>query len=295
MTELQEALAEREGQLQLQHRQCWQLNEQLQAALQQLAHAEAQLVATDAQAVAATSASAALQEQLTAAEQAAAGAAEANAALLQQLGAAEQAAALVQEQLKQKEWELQGLLSSHTAAVLDSAAMELQLEGGLASQDTLEAHVAEAQQTAAEAALQGLRQQLHSQASQQGTDVHDGEVAHLQQQLAAAEAQVLDLQQQLHLQQVQHIQAQQAWQQQLEAATRALAEQQAAVTSGAGRMSGSTAVLEGHLEDTTAEVAHCMDMLAEVAGTARRSTVDWPKTASGGGAGPTARRTDETD
>lgn len=177
MTELQEALAEREGQLQQQHRQCWQLNKQLQAALQQLANAEAQLVATDAQAVAATSASAALQQQLTAAEQAAAGAAEANAALLQQLGAAQQAAALVQEQLKQKEWEMQGLLSSHTAAVLDSAVMELQLEEGLASQDTLEGQESEAQQLkaqlrAAEAALQGLQQQLHAQASQQGTDVH---------------------------------------------------------------------------------------------------------------------------
>jgi hypothetical protein len=102
-------------------------------------------VATDAQAIAATSASATLQEQLTAAEQVAAGAAEANAALLQQLGAAEQAAALVQEQLQQKECELQVLLNSHTAAVLDSATAELQLEG-VASQDTLEAQAAEAQE-----------------------------------------------------------------------------------------------------------------------------------------------------
>jgi hypothetical protein len=101
---------------------------------------------------------------------------------------------------------------------------------------------------------------------------------------------VLDLQTQLHKTQVQHIQAQQAWQQRLDAATRARAEQQAAVVGDAGRVSGSTAALEGQLEDTTVEVANCMDMLAEVAGTARRSTVEWPKPASGGGAAPAARR-----
>lgn len=182
LQELQAALTEREGQLQLQQRQCWQLNEELQEALRQLAHAEGQLCAADAQAVASTAASTDLQAQVTALEQAAAEAADTICTLQAQLAIAENAAATSAE--------LQKRFAQAEQAGAEAAATNADLQGQLAAAEkalessaTLQERLSVAEKAASEssAALAAIQRRLA--AAEQAAQAN----AVLQEKLAAAE------------------------------------------------------------------------------------------------------------
>lgn len=325
---LQDALADREEQVQQQQQQCWQLQEQLQQALQQLAHAQGQLCAADAQAVAATAASTALQDDKIAAEQAAVKASEDSLALQVRLAEAEQAAAAtsaLQERLAAAERAaaeaakacvgLQEQLAIAEQAAKDNAALHEQLAAAehaaaeaTAASAALQQRLTAAEQAtalreqlcAAEAAVEQLKQnqqqgvpssqqdstegqadqisQLQQQlavaeasaqrlerhlqaqqgdveaqllAAQDAAAAQASQADQLRQQLTAAEVQVLDLQQQLHAQQVQHIQAEQEWRQQLDKAFAAVTAPQAlapADGAAAGSMEQVAALLLAHAE-----------------------------------------------
>lgn len=122
---------------------------------------------------------------------------------------------ILQEQFQQA-------LEQRVQAQGELQAAEVQATG---SCTTLQQQLAAAEQAllAANADVQAMQQRLQDQlvcCSQATSQQQNGQ---LQQQLASAEAQVLELQQALHAQQVQHIQAEQEWQRQVEAAAAAAA------------------------------------------------------------------------
>jgi hypothetical protein len=73
------------------------------------------------------------------------------------------------------------------------------------------------------------------------------------------------------------------------------AEPRALDTPAAGRTSGSTEALEGHLEETAAEVEQCMEVLTQVVGRARRASEVGLLASQGAPAGVNLRRFSQLD
>lgn len=147
--ELQQLLADREQQLQLQHDEIRGLQEQLQEALQQHAQMQQQLQDTEAQANTAAGSCAALQQQLEAAQQAA-------------LAAHAQAEAKQKQLLDQLDRRADVAAESEAASE-SSTQQQLLAANEIAAAQASQINQLQQQLTAAEAQVLALQQSMHEQ------------------------------------------------------------------------------------------------------------------------------------
>lgn len=273
--ELQCALATRDALLMQQRQECSELQEQLQAAVQELG---------------------AVQEQWRASEAAvntlhaqAADAAQTNSTLATQLAAAEQQLQQCRQQCSELRLQVQQLQdNSHDVGHQGQHAEQLQAERLASAVLTGQISQLQAVLAEAEVQVQELQRQLHTQQVQ-----HIQAQAELMEQLEAA------------------VEAATRAQQQSSASVEAGGS--LSDPGGVGRCSGNTEALVCEVAQTSVAVAQCMDDLQEVVASTRRVTamgllgapqlvkrfsqldVEWEKKGDGYLASAAGRRTGDSD